>query len=227
MTIRVVCRFCGSKIDAGDSLLGQVRKCPKCKNEITIEPAGAKAVTVPQAVPVPASVEVDNSAGMSLNSKFIFRLRPYYIYLIISYERVIAYWKMADGWQLNIGTGFVNAKRNNSSIPEHGSYIFVEGIVENTEEKGQRLVGIRFFELSGRSILVPLGKSDTDILEKVTRKATINANHKRLILQFIRQNYFSEFTEDSPEIAEFLTNQDFHSREIGKVEERETSPLEM
>lgn len=227
MTIRVICSFCSSKIDAPDHLQGQMRKCPKCKNNILIEAAdqAPRTIPVPQSVPVPSSVEVNNTSGMNLKTKFIWRYKPNNIYLIVSYDRIIAYWKLGEGWMLNVGTGFVLARRNINEIPEHGSYIFIEGIVHDTE-KGLRLAGIRFFELSGRSVLVPLGRSETEILDKIVRRCSLSSQTKRFVLKFIRQFYPMTFTEDSPEIVEFLTNQDVHTQQIGIIEENEKSPLE-
>lgn len=228
MTIRVICSFCNSKIDAPDHLRGQTRKCPKCKNSILIEEAAEtkRAITVPKSVPVPSSVEVDNTGGVNLNSKIIWRYKPHNMYLIVSYDRIIAYWKFGEGWMLNIGTGFVLARRNINEIPIHGSFTFIEGIANDTE-KGLRLAGIRFFELSGRSVLVPLGRSENEILDKITRRCSLNSQTKRFVLKFIRQNYPMAYTEDAQEVIDFLTNEDVHSQEIGVVGEDEKSPLEM
>ncbi|MFZ5830498.1 MAG: hypothetical protein ACOY3P_10435 [Planctomycetota bacterium] len=40
--IRVTCASCGSKLDAKEKLLGQVRKCPKCGQPVRIERAATK-----------------------------------------------------------------------------------------------------------------------------------------------------------------------------------------
>ncbi|MDO5580278.1 MAG: hypothetical protein Q4G69_04035 [Planctomycetia bacterium] len=221
MSVRIVCKFCGSNIDAHEKLLGQTRPCPKCKNPILIVPAQDTKVqiAVPQTVPVPSANPVDEAPAIGSAVRYIKRLIPGDLYVIVNHERTVAYWKAGDGWLYNIGTGFVSAKRNINEIPEHGEYVLVEGFVHQTEN-GQRLKGLRFFMLGGPAVLVSIGRSETEILEKIVRPCSLTPANKRFFLKFVRDHYFNQFTEDFMDAVEFLTNDDVHTRELGDT----TSP---
>lgn len=226
MSIRIVCKFCGSKIDAHEKLLGQTRPCPKCNHPLLIEstPDQKMQIPVPQAVAVPSTVPVDESQAIGSAVRYIKRLIPGNLYVIVNHERVIAYWKPSDSWLYNVGTGFVSAKRNINEIPEHGEYVLIEGFVHQTEN-GQRLKGLRFFSLSGPAVLVSIGRSETEILEKITRPCSLTPANKRFFLKFVREHYFNQFTEDFMEAIEFLTNDDIHTRELGDI--RSPSGIEL
>ncbi len=217
MTIQIVCTHCGSRINAPDSLLGQVRPCPKCKYPVKVEPAaqGQKTVAVPQKVAVPSSVPTDDAPMIGAAVRYIKKFYPLNLYLIVGHDKLMAYWKQ-DGWQFNVGTGFTSAKRNINEIPEHGEYVLIEGIVAQTDN-GNRLRGMRFFALSGPAVLVSIGRSDTEILEKIAQKSSLSPAQKRFVLKFMREHYFPQFTEEAMDVIEFLTNDDIHSREVGDI----------
>ncbi len=219
MTIRVICKKCNSKINAPDSLLGKVRHCPKCQSEILIQPEedAVQSIVVPQTVPVPSSIGINDAPAIGSAVRYIKRLNPSNLYVIVSHDRIMAYWKAGEGWFYNVGSGYVPAKRHINEIPEYGDFTFIEGFIKQTEN-GQRLVGVRFFALSGTAVLVSIGRSETEVLEKIVQPCSLTSANKRFFLKFIREKYFSQFTEDAMDIVEFLTNQDFHSREIGTIE---------
>ena len=201
MTIRIVCKHCGSKIDAKDELRGQTRRCPKCKNPILVEPEPS---SVPQAV--------DPVSDAPLKIK---RLRPDNFYVILGSDREIAYWKSSEGWLVNVGNGFEAVKRAPDRLPDIGTFVLAEGYVAQTDA-GRRLKGIRFSKISGRGALKALAYGEpSDILNKATEPIAPSGAHKRFLLQHIRKNYFYEFTDDAPEIIEFLTGVDSHSHEVG------------
>lgn len=208
MAIRVICKNCGSKLDAKDELRGQTRRCPKCGVPVLIEPA-EPTVSAPSAQFTSPTPENDEPGLKTL------RLRQDNLYVILGSDKEIAYWKANEGWFLNVGNGYQAVKRVPDRIPDVGAYVLVEGYVENTDE-GRRLRGMRFRALHGRGVLNALVRSETEILEKAAEPTTLSQAQKRFMLQHIRQHYFFEFTDGSPEIVEYLTGFDAHAHEVGK-----------
>lgn len=207
MTIRVVCKHCGSKIDAKDELRGQTRRCPKCHSAILIEPAEIQSVASQQ------SSSIITAPEPLLK---IRRLRPDNFYVILGSDKEIAYWKSLEGWFVNVGNGFEAVKRAPDKLPDIGTFVLVEGYVAQTDN-GRRLKAIRMKKLTGRGVLKVLAYGDAaEILEKASEPALLTVAQKRFLLTHIRNHYFFEFTDDAPEIVEFLTGFDSHSSEIGK-----------
>ncbi|MGI6401141.1 MAG: hypothetical protein ACOX0A_03370 [Thermoguttaceae bacterium] len=204
MTIRVTCKNCGSKLHAKDELLGQTRRCPKCKNPVLIEPSD----------PVAATPAVENPEAEDVGLKQL-QLRQDNLYVILGVDKEVAYWKANEGWFLNVGNGFQSIKRVSEQIPDVGNFVFVEGYVEQTPE-GRRLRGMRFRALHGRGVLNALIRSETEILEKASEPTTLSQAQKRFMLQHIRQHYFMEFTDGAPELIEYLTGFDAHAHEVGQ-----------
>ena len=202
MTIRIACKSCGSKIDAKDELLGQIRRCPKCRNPILIQPEIAPSDA--------RTTEIDVNAPLKIR-----RLRPDNLYFILGSDREIAYWKANEGWFVNVGNGFVAVNRAHEILTEVGSFVLVEGRATQTEH-GRRLKGLRFSQLSGRGVLKALAYGgEADILEKAKEPAIPTGAQKRMTLQHIRNHFFFEFTDDAPEIVEYLQGFDSHLHEIG------------
>lgn len=200
MTIRVICKHCGSKIDAKEELRGQTRRCPKCRNPILIVPVEQSPS---QLIETPSS---------QLKVK---RLHPDNIYVILGSDREIAYWKSTEGWLINVGNGFEAVKRAPDKLPDIGSFVLAEGYVVNTDN-GRRLKGLRFKKLAGRGVLKSIAYGEAaEILNKAQEPAVPTSSQKRFLLQHIRNHYFFEFTDDAPEIIDYLTGVDSHSHEIG------------
>ncbi len=205
MTIRVVCKSCGSKLDAKDELKGQTRRCPKCGASVLIEPAESSSL-----ISSPDALNNDGNVGLKQ-----LRMKQDNLYLILGSDKEIAFWKANEGWFLSVGNGFQSIKRVPDSIPDIGNYVLVEGYVKLTDA-GRRLMGLRFRALHGRGVLASLLRSETEILEKAAEGTALTQAQKRFVLQHIRQHYFFEFTEDAPEIIEYLTGFDAHAHEVGK-----------
>ncbi len=119
---------------------------------------------------------------------------------------------------LNVGAGFSQVKRSPELIPDLGEFLLAEGRVAQTDA-GRRLKGMRFWELSGRGVLLALGRSETEILEKAQFPTVPSGAQKRFILEQIRKLYFRDFTDDALEIVEFLTSFDSHSQSVGTFDD--------
>lgn len=223
MAIRVICGSCGSKIDAKDELRGQTRRCPKCRQPILIEPAAQSQPTKPQPVkaapvaPAPAPVASDAASPAAEGLK-MRRLRPDDLYFVVGTDKLVAYWKSGEGWMLNVGNGFSQVKRSPGLIPDLGEFVLAEGRVAQTDN-GRRLKGLRFWSLTGRGVLLALGRGETEILEKAQFPTVPSGSQKRFILDQIRKLYFRDFTDDALEIVEFLTSFDSHSQSVGTFDD--------
>ena len=224
MAIRVICGSCGSKIDAKDELRGQTRRCPKCRQPILIVPTEQAQAPKPQpvkaapAVAQPAAVEPDAAAPTATDGLKMRRLRPDDLYFVVGSDKLVAYWKLGEGWMLNVGTGFSQVKRSPGLIPDLGEFVLAEGRVAQTDN-GRRLRGLRFWKLSGRGVLLALGRSETEILEKAQFPTVPSGAQKRFILDQIRKLYFASFTDEALDVVEFLTGFDSHSQSVGTFDD--------
>lgn len=221
MAIRVICGSCGSKIDAKDELRGQTRRCPKCRQPILIEPAAQPQASKPQPVktaptastPTATDAPVSTTEGLKIR-----RLRADDLYFVVGSDKIVAYWKAGEGWMLNVGNGFSQVKRSPGLIPDLGEYVLAEGRVAQTDN-GRRLKGLRFWSLTGRGVLLALGRGETEVLEKAQFPTVPSGSQKRFILDQIRKLYFRDFTDDALEIVEFLTSFDSHSQSVGTFDD--------
>ena len=165
MAIRVICGSCGSKIDAKDELRGQTRRCPKCRQPILIEPAAQPQAPKPQPVKTeqsqarPANAASDAASPATEGLK-MRRLRPDDLYFVVGSDKLVAYWKSGEGWMLNVGNGFSQVKRSPGLIPDLGEFVLAEGRVAQTDN-GRRLKAMRFWSLTGRGVLLALGRGHT------------------------------------------------------------------
>ena len=223
MAIRVICGSCGSKIDAKDELRGQTRRCPKCRQPILIEPAAqpqaskSQPVKAAQSQARPANAASDAASPATEGLK-MRRLRPDDLYFVVGSDKLVAYWKSGEGWMLNVGNGFSQVKRSPGLIPDLGEFVLAEGRVAQTDN-GRRLKGLRFWSLTGRGVLLALGRAETEILEKAQFPTVPSGSQKRFILDQIRKLYFRDFTDDALEVVEFLTSFDSHSQSVGTFDD--------
>ena len=223
MAIRVICGSCGSKIDAKDELRGQTRRCPKCRQPILIEPAAQPQAPKPQPVKTeqsqarPANAASDAASPATEGLK-MRRLRPDDLYFVVGSDKLVAYWKSGEGWMLNVGNGFSQVKRSPGLIPDLGEFVLAEGRVAQTDN-GRRLKAMRFWSLTGRGVLLALGRGETEILEKAQFPTVPSGSQKRFILEQIRKLYFRDFTDDALEVVEFLTSFDSHSQSVGTFDD--------
>jgi DNA-directed RNA polymerase subunit RPC12/RpoP len=211
MAIRVICGSCGSKIDAKDELRGQTRRCPKCRQPILIEPAA-------QPQPVKAAQPQTQTATPASEGLKMRRLRQDDLYFVVGSDKLVAYWKAGEGWMLNVGNGFSQVKRSPGLIPDLGEFVLAEGRVAQTDA-GRRLKAMRFWSLTGRGVLLALGRNETEILEKAQFPTVPSGSQKRFILEQIRKLYFRDFTDDALEVIEFLTSFDSHSQSVGTFDD--------
>lgn len=220
MVIRIVCATCGAKLDAPDRLAGKKGKCPKCGAIFLISSPGtvnAKTETGTRKPTKPSAIHFDDSPSLNPTGSFPKRIHIDNIYVILGSNRVTAFLKYGEGWQLNVGHGFANARQENSMLPETGDFTLVEGNVKQTEN-GRRLVGIQFFKIGKSSDLGALTRDEGEILEKLVDRTTLNGSQKKQLLLYIREHFFASFTEDATEVIEYLIGEDFHSQQIGNCE---------
>ena len=230
MAIRVRCKNCGSKIEAKDELLGQIRNCPKCKSQILIEPeqniGRNSKETTNAATPSVAttSAEIISQKEVSdhitqeqiVEAKILYenmdhqpsheppkKLVPHYRYFIFAHDRMIAHWEIGKGWLYNIGTGFVSAIYNKELLPNSGSFKFVEMMIDPTET-GKRLTGLRTFSITGKWAIQAIGRESDEIVSKIDGKAILMKQQRIQLLAFIRNNYMPEFLNNCKEVYDYL-----------------------
>ena len=221
MVIRIVCAACGAKLDAPDRLAGKKGKCPKCgeifripiPEAVSSAPSAAKPMT-PKPKKQSSAIHFDDAPGLNPTSGFPKRIHIDNIYVILSSNRVTAFLKYGEGWQLNVGHGFANARQENGMLPEVGDFVLVEGNVKQTDN-GRRLAGIQFFKIGKASDLQSLTRDEGEILEKLVDRTTLNGSQKKQLLLYIRERFFPSFTEDALDVIEYLTGEDFHSQQVG------------
>ena len=220
MAIKLVCPGCGSRMSAPDTLLGKRGKCPKCGAVITIKPQDGRSVSPPPQ----SQIVVDDLPSLVKTDGVPCRLSFANIYIIMDNDRLLAYWKRGEGWQLRTPHGWISARSADSLLPEQGDFVLAEGNVIETDD-GHRLAGAQFFKLSGGGGLKPLVRSDTEILEKIVGRVPLGYAQKRHFLSFIREHYFSTFTEKAGDVIDYLTNEDFHSVQIGDTKNEDSERL--
>ena len=212
MPIRVTCKNCRSKINAKDELLGQMRRCPKCQEPLLIEPD-----------PVPVSAVIVNDAP-ALNSVaepdrpdqpvlLPTKLNYDYKYIILTLDRVLASWEVGQGWLVNVGTGFVPAKRNPAAIPDQGTFAFVELAIARTES-GLRMAGLNIYKISARAALTALTRTDDEICAKIDGPEPLGRSQKACLMIYMRKHFMSEFLSQAQPIMEYLSNDDWVSTRI-------------
>ncbi len=228
MAIRVICKNCGSKIEAKDELLGQVRHCPKCKSEILIVPENntaqetkqvhetsniaEKATSVDSApahddeiVPQPGDetpVMYDNMERLPTHDPPT-KLSPNFRYFIFAHDRMVASWEISKGWQYNMGSGFVSARHNKDLLPNSGTFKFVEMVIHQLET-GKQLAGLRTFAIGGKWALPAIGREPEEILAKIDGKAVLSKPQRLQLLAYIRKNYMPDFLQNAKEVYEYL-----------------------
>ena len=217
MAIRIICKNCGSKIEAKDELLGQTRQCPKCKSPILIVPTEniAQSLTPHPSPLTPVQGETvtaqpaDETPIMFDNSDRLpthdppTKLSPNCRYFVFAHDRMIAHWEIGKGWQYNTGHGFVSARVNKDLLPNSGTFKFVEMIIEQ-QETGKRLSGIRTFSIGGKWAISAIGREPEEILAKIDGKAVMTKPQRMQLLAFIRQHYMAEFLQNAKEVYEYL-----------------------
>jgi len=228
MTIRVICKNCGSKIEAKDELSGQTRPCPKCKSNILIvlennsiakknieaegktaenNDSSANSITDHEEIVVaqPADenqIALDNQKRLPTHDPPT-KLSSNCRYFVFAHDRILAAWEIGKGWQYNTGNGFVNAKINKELLPTSGTFKFVEMIVEQ-QETGKQLTCIRTFSIAGKWAIPAIGREPEEILTKINGKAVMSKPQRMQLLAFIRKNYMPDFLQNAKNVYEYL-----------------------
>jgi Zn-finger nucleic acid-binding protein len=201
---QMICPFCGSKLNAKASLIGQTRNCPKCKGSVLIQREGERipmTVNEPSIVPVQTGPTFGDRTNQieNLPEQLVFRNK----YLIIGSDRIIAVWETGKGWQVNVGSGFASAKRNFSAIPDQGSFVLVELVVGLNGIPS----GLNVFSISMRGALTSLFRDESEILHKIDRAGQLTKIQKNLLLNHLRQIFMFDVLAEAREVIDFLSEQ--------------------
>lgn len=141
------------------------------------------------------------------------RLEPKNRYVILSAERMLAYWQMDRGWQWNDGTKLVSAKRCPELLPKQGDFRFLELVFGDVDGEF-RIVKMRIFQLARQYSVTKIALDENEILSTVTGVSGLDSRQKQALLQGFKAHLMRSVWADSPAIYEFLFNEDFHSFEI-------------
>lgn len=220
MVIKLVCSGCGSRMSAPDTLLGKKGKCPKCGTVLVIKPQ--ESSEVPSAPK--SQIIVDDLPTLIHTERVPRRISLMNVYAIMNADRVLAYWKRGEGWQYRTSHGFIPVRSADSLVAEQGEFVLAEGNVKETDE-GHRLVGAQFLKIAGGGGLKPLLRSDSEIFEKIVGRVPLGMTQKRQFLLFIREHYFPAFTDRAGDVIDYLTNEDYHSTEIGDTQSDDSEGL--
>lgn len=213
MVVRVTCQNCHSRINAKDELLGQTRRCPKCQTPILIEPDPAlKSAVIVSETPALEGAVQGETIGERL--QFPEKLEFTYRYYVLNQDRVLAMWETPNGWLFNVGTGFSPAKRNLQAIPDQGTFALVELIIDQTDE-GQRLKGLKVYQVAGRGALLAITRDENEILTKIKCPEPLSRVQKSALLTQIRKQFMFEFLSQAQAVLDYLSNDDFVSTHIG------------
>ena len=212
MPIRVTCKNCQSKINAKDELLGQTRRCPKCQQPLLVQPD-----PIPVSATVSAVTVNDASAlGVVAEPETVLlptKLNYDHKYFTLTQDRVLATWEVGQGWLLNVGTGFVPAKRNPASIPDQGTFAFAE-LVMTRSNQGLRLTGLNLYKISARAALMSLTRTDDEICSKIDGPEPLNRSQKACLMTHIRKHFMFELLSQAEPIMDYLSNNDWGSTRI-------------
>ncbi|MCR5163003.1 MAG: hypothetical protein K6C40_03200 [Thermoguttaceae bacterium] len=141
------------------------------------------------------------------------RLNPQFRYVILNSEKMIAYWQMTTGWQINDGMRLVSAKRNAQLLPKQGDFRFIE--MQFGEVDGEfRITKLRIFQLASQYSVSKIAGDEGEVLSTITRAAGLTRSQKGALLQGLKAHFMRSVWADSPAIYEYLFNEDFHSSEI-------------
>lgn len=141
------------------------------------------------------------------------RLEPKFRYVILSSERMLAYWQMDRGWQWNDGTKLVSAKRNSELLPKQGDFRFIE--LQMGESNGEfQITKLRIFQLARHYSVTKIALDENEILTTITGVSGLDSRQKQALLQGFKAHLMRSVWADAQPIYEYLFNEDFHSCEI-------------
>lgn len=210
--IRFICPHCGSKLEARDEIVGQTRKCPKCRNLVTVPPPGAPwRAAEPSKDGSPAVAQPPVEAAIRPPVSFPARLLPHNRYLICDRSGVFAAWEGGgQGWLLRTDHGYSPVARNPDKLPSQGDFKLVE-LQMSVEHERPLLRALRVFQLARRWALASLIRSDEAVLKTITGPGSLNRDQKNGIRQYLGQRMMREIWGDNQPVLDYLGNQDYHS----------------
>ncbi len=204
--IRLVCPGCGSKLNAKDELVGQVRKCPKCGGPVEIR----ASEVLPERSELAAEEGSAADVGLPVHH-WLERLDRRCHYLIVDRARLVALWEdNGEGWMLKTRAGVVNAARNRELIPSQGEFQLVE-LKLQAGDAGRRLVGLTSYQLASRWALTSLERGDDRICEKITGPGCLNKDQKNAVRSAIKDQFMHEIWQDAHSVLDYLADTDYHS----------------
>ena len=210
--VQVICPSCGSRLNAKDTLAGQVRKCPKCRTPVRIPIPEEEATESIGLADVPPDEQVELRALEPLPSVGApAKLLPPNRYLICDKTKLVAMWQ-ADGrgWLLKTNAGLVSALRNIGQLPVEGDFQLVELCIKPIDD-GFQLDAVTSFQLTHRHALTSLNRGDHHILASITGSGSLNRQQKYIVRQAIKDQLMPEVWADSRQVLDYLANTDYHS----------------
>mgnify|MGYP005838841661 FL=1 len=210
--IRFLCPHCGSKLDAREEIAGQTRKCPKCRNPVTVpQPAGPSRAAEPSKDGSPAVARPPAEVPIRPPPSHPTRLVAHNRYLICDRSGVFAAWEGGgQGWLLRTDHGYTPVARNADKLPPQGDFKLVE-LQMSVEHERPLLRALRVFQLAKRWALVSLIRGDDAVLKTITGPGGLNRDQKNAIRQYLGQRMMREIWGDNQTILEYLANPDYHS----------------
>jgi len=132
---------------------------------------------------------------------------------ILTQDRILATWEAGQGWLLNVGAGFVPAKRNPAAIPDQGIFALAELVITRTDQ-GLRLTGLNMYKISARAALMSLTRIDDEICAKIDSPMPLARSQKACLITHIRKHFMFEFLSQAEPVMDYLSNNDLVSTRI-------------
>lgn len=210
--IRFICPHCGSKLDAKEEIAGQTRKCPKCRNPVTVpQPAAPPRMVEPSKDGSTAVAQPPAEAPIRSPAAHPTRLVVHNRYVICDRSGVVAAWEGGgQGWLLRTDHGYTRLALNADKLPSQGDFKLVE-LQMSVEHERPLLRALRVFQLAQRWALTSLVRGDDAILKTITGPGSLNRDQKNAIRQYLGQRMMREIWGDNRPVLEYLGNQDYHS----------------
>ena len=234
MTIRVICKNCGSKIEAKKELLGQVRNCPKCHSKILIDTESNTEqktnITKTHVTQEIANTSVDDNSQSHPQSHAeniladvpgteqeilydnIERLPSYNppAKLVPNYRYFIfSHERMIAFWEISKGWQFNIGSgfvnaQYNKELLPNNGNFKFVEMVITQTESGKQFAGLRTFSITGKWAVLAIGRESNEILSKIDGKAVLTKQQRTQLLAFIRSNYMPEFLNNCKEVYDYL-----------------------
>jgi hypothetical protein len=186
-TFQILCQSCGSKLNAKVSLIGQTRNCPKCKASVLIQ--REEPVIVPPLGVAPPEEQSLRPSALDFQNR----------YFIVGHDRIVATWKGGEGWQVNVGTGFVAVRKNYSAIPDLGTFAFVELVMD-----AGMPASLNISKISTRGALTVIYRNENEILSKVEGACELTILQKDILLRHLRSIFMTDVLDQAQGVIRSL-----------------------